>query len=283
VKKIITAALSGAFAQKDVAQEIPITPDEIAADVVNVAREGAAVAHIHARDKNGGTTLEVPIFEEIYEKSIKGLKQAGLDIIFNFSTAGIYPDGSNADTDTRLAFLYSLEPEMCSFNPGSINWLHKFVYMNPPEYLQKLGKLTQELNIKPEFEIFDTHMINNVKQLIKDGYVKEPCHFQFVFGLSHAMPTDLRTFAYFIDCLPEGSTWTVAGIGRYNMQMILAALAADAEGIRVGMEDNIYLYKGVPGSNTAQVKRAVELIKLTGNEIATAEEAREMLGVKNRK
>ncbi|MCL2163918.1 MAG: 3-keto-5-aminohexanoate cleavage protein [Oscillospiraceae bacterium] len=281
-KIVICAALTGASTPKEAAVDLPVTPDEIAADVVKVARAGASVVHIHARDHRGEMTLDVDTFGEIYEKSKKGLKDAGLDAIFNFSTAALYPTGDYGNHDERLDLMRALKPEMCTFNSGSINWAFTHVYMNPPEFLDKLVWLVNELDIKPEFEIFDTAMINNVRRYIDNGEIKPPYHFQFVLGLSHGLKADLKTLVYLIDSLPEGATWTVAGIGKAHLSMLLAALAAGADGIRVGMEDNIWLYKGVPGSNEAQVKRAVELVALAGREAATAREAREILGVKNR-
>lgn len=273
-KLIITAALSGNGTTKDKAPTVPYTADEIAADVIAVAKAGAAIAHIHVRDDDGRATMDLNKFTEAYTKTKAAMKEADVDVILNFSTGG------NGTIEERVAHVKALEPEMCSFNPGTINWGHDFVYQNPPELMDTLGLLTQKTGTKPEFEIFDTAMINNVMICVKKGTLKPPLHFQFVLGVPGCMEGSIKNLSFLLDMLPGGATWSITGIGRYHMPMMLAALAAGADGIRVGLEDNVLMKKGETATNVSLVERAVKLAELSGREIATPKEAREILGIK---
>jgi len=273
-KLIITAAICGAGTTKEQTPYVPITPDEIAADVVACAKAGAAIAHIHVRDENGKNSMATERFVEVVEKIRKAIADAGLDIVLNLTTSGsAWPE------DVRMAHLPVLKPEMCSYDPCSLNWANSYVFLNTPAFLEKLGYLTQELQIKPEVEIFDAGNMGSIQYYLKKGVLKAPLHCQFVLGVPAGMPGNLESLAYLLPKLPEGSTWSITGIGKAHMPMMLAGLAAECDGLRVGLEDNIYLEKGVLATNEQLVKRAVELGKAAGREIATAQEAREILGL----
>ena len=277
-KVIITAALCGAGTTKEQNPNVPITPEEIAADVVAVAKAGAAIAHIHVRDENGVNSMEPARFIEVVTKARKACEEAGVDIVINCTTSGgKWPE------EKRMGHLPELLPEMCSYDPGTMNWANSYVFLNTPQFLEKLGMLTQELNIKPEIEIFDAGMMGNLEYYIKKGILKEPCHVQFVLGVSGGMPGKLESLAYLLPKLPKGSTWSITGIGKSHMPMMLAGLAAGCNGLRVGLEDNIYMEKGVLATNVSLVERACELAKVAGREIATAAEAREILGLVKQK
>lgn len=146
--------------------------------------------------------------------------------------------------------------------------------------MERLGKVCQQTGTKPEIEIFDTAMFNNVVQCCKDGILTAPCHFQFIMGIPGGMEGTVKNVAFLLDCMPAGSTWSITGIGRSHMPMLLTGLAAGANGIRVGLEDGIWQEKGVLATNESLVKRAVEIGELAGRKIATPAEAREILGVK---
>ncbi|MBP2643237.1 MAG: kce 4 [Firmicutes bacterium] len=277
-KLIITAALCGAGTTKAQTPHVPITPDEIAADVVACAKAGAAIAHIHVRDEKGKNSMQTEVFTEVVGKVRKALDEAGLDIVINLTTSGsVWPE------DMRIAHLPVLLPEMCSYDPGSMNWANSYVFLNTPPFLERLGGICQELQIKPEIEIFDAGMIGNLDYYIKKGILKTPCHCQFVLGVSGGMPGNVESLAYLLPKIPKDSTWSISGIGKSHMPMMLAGLAEGCDGLRVGLEDNIFLEKGVYATNAQLVARAIELGKIAGREIANAEDARQILGLKTHK
>jgi uncharacterized protein (DUF849 family) len=273
-KLIITAALVGNGTTREQSPYVPLSPDEIAEDVVKCAKAGAAIAHIHARDKNGKNTMEPDIFTEVVEKTRKAVKEAGVDVVLNLTTSGsAWPE------DMRVGHLPTLLPEMCSYDPGTMNWANSYVFLNTPAFLERLGTVTQELRIKPELEVFDAGMIGNIEYYLAKGFLKEPLHYQLVLGVPGGMPGTLESVGYLTSKMRPGSTWSITGIGKTHMQMMLAGLAAGCDGLRVGLEDNVMFEKGVHATNVRLVERAVDLAKISGREIAAAQEAREILGL----
>jgi 3-keto-5-aminohexanoate cleavage enzyme len=273
-KLIITCALCGAGTTKKLNPNVPVTSDEIAADSVACVKAGASVLHLHVRDKDGANTMDTNIFVEVVDKVRAALKAEGLDAVLNLTTSG-----SKFADELRMAHLYKLMPEMCSYDPGSMNWANSYVFLNSPPFLEKLGKVTQELDIKPECEIFDAGMIGNIEYYIKKGVLKTPCHVQFVLGVSGGMPGNLEALAYLLPKIPAGSTWSITGIGRSHVPCMLMGLAAECDGLRVGLEDNIFLDRRVLATNAQLVERAVHYGKMAGREIANATETREILGL----
>jgi len=253
---------------------VPLTPDEIAADAVACVKAGAAIVHIHARDEHGKNSMATELFTEVVGKVRTAVAAARLDVVLNLTTSG-----SSWPEDVRVAHLPVLLPEMCSYDPGSLNWANSYVFLNSPAFLEKLGAVCQELHIKPEIEIFDAGMIGNVEYYLKKGVLKAPCHYQFVLDVSGGMPGNIESLAYLLPKIPQGSTWSITGIGKSHVPMMLAGLAAGCDGLRVGLEDNVFLEKGVHATNAQLVTRAVELGKMTGREIASAEDARLILGL----
>jgi uncharacterized protein (DUF849 family) len=181
-----------------------------------------------------------------------------------------------------MGHLPILKPEMCSYDPGTMNWANSFVFLNTPAFLEKLGRYAQELGINPELEIFDGGMIGNVDYYIKKGVLTTPCHVQFVLGVTGGMPGNADSLAYLLPKSPKGSTWSITGIGKSHIPCMLIGLAEGCDGLRVGLEDNIMYEKGVLATNAGLVARAVEFGRLAGREIANAAEAREILGLKGR-
>lgn len=277
-KVIITSALCGAGTTKEMNPYVPITPEEIAEDVISVARAGAAIAHIHVRDEFGVNSMEPARFIEVVELIRRRCQEEGVDIVLNCTTSGgKWPE------DKRVGHLKELLPEMCSFDPGSMNWANSYVFLNTPQFLERLGLLTQELKIKPEIEIFDAGMLDNLKYFFKKGLLKKPCHVQFVLGVPGGMPGEIESLAYLLPRIPQESTWSITGIGKSHVPMMLAGLSANCDGLRVGLEDNIFMSKGVLATNTSLVERAVKLCKLVGREVAIPEEARKILGLVKQK
>jgi len=274
-KLIISAALTGAITTQTESPALPITPEEIAADVVACAKAGAAIAHIHVRNNKGEGTMDLDAFTSTYEAIQAAVAEAGVDVILNLTTSG----AGDATDESRMAHLKKLRPEMCSFDAGSLNWAGDIVFMNTPAFLRQLGRCTVDLGIKPEVEVFDTNMIKNAVRCAKEGNLVNPLHFQFVLGTYGGMAATVENLVFLRSMLPENSTYSVSGIGAGSVPMMMAALAMGADGIRVGLEDNVYMSKGVPATNVLQVERAVQLAKLAGREVATAQEARELLSI----
>lgn len=271
---ILSVALSGAGTQKSQNPAVPISPEEIAADVVACAKAGAAIAHIHVRDENGAKSMKLEYFVKAVELTREACRKANVDVLLNLTTSG----GSYID-DERLAHLYALKPDMCSFDAGSLNWGNHHIFENSPAFLEKLCAAVNELNIKPEVEVFDGGFMGNAAYYVKKGMLRAPLHYQFVLDVPGGLDGTVRNLSFLHDMLPAGSTWSVTGIGKAHMPMMLAGLALGADGIRVGLEDNIMFRKGVLATNVQLVERAARLCEVSGRGVATAAEAREILGV----
>lgn len=272
---IVSVALTGAWPTKKDNPSLPITKEEIANDVIACAKAGASVAHIHARDSQGRGTMDTDIFCDIVNHVREEMKRQQVDIVLNLTTSGAL----GMTDEIRLAHLEKLRPEMCSYDCGSMNWMHKDVFLNTPSFLEKLGAFTQEIGIKPELEIFDGGMIENAKYYIKKGVLREPCNFQLVFGAPGGLSGTIENLMFLRSLLPENCTFSATGIGKAHMPILLATLALGADGVRVGLEDNVYMERGILATNESLVKRAVELARLAGRKIATPERARELLDI----
>lgn len=273
-KLIITAALCGAGTMKSQTPYVPVTPEEIAADAVACAKAGASVIHIHVRDEDGKNTMETERFCHVVGLVRERMTQAGVDAVLNLTSSG-----SKFSENMRLAHLPILKPELCSYDPGSMNWANSYIFANSPNFLERLGTLCQEYAIKPECEVFDGGMMGNIEYYLKKGFLRAPIHYQFVLGVSGGMPGNADSLAYLLPKMLPGSTWSITGIGRAHMSCMMLGLAEGCDGLRVGLEDNIYLEKGIPATNVQLVERACKLGELAGRTIATASDAREILGL----
>ena len=274
-KVILSVALCGNATSKRMNPSVPIQPEEMAADIVRCAKAGASIAPIPARDKDGVPTMDVNVYQEICRATRQACAEAGVDIVLNLTTSG-----SCYSHEERMAHLRACRPEMCTFDPCTMNWANRSVFLNEPEFLKKLGIAAQELNIKPEIEIFDCGHLHNLKYFIENKILTAPLHLQFILGVVGAMPGNVKSLGYLLHYLPEGSTWSISGIGKAHVPMMLAGLAAGCDGLRVGLEDNLYLERGVLATNEQLVARAAELTRLAGREVATAADTRATLGLR---
>ncbi len=276
-KRIITVATTGAWPTKENTPNVPIEPFEIAEEIYNCWKEGAAVAHIHCRDDQGKAAMEFKKFEEVV--TLIRTKYTDCDIILNITTSG----GVNLKEEDRIRPFYELKPEMASFDCGTMNWQNVTVFDNNPKFLEKLGTLMQEVNVKPEIEAFDPGMIYNAGYYLKKGILKAPLHFQFCMGVSGGIKATTKNLVFMKEIMEEvapGSTWSTFGVGAGAMEMMYAAVAMGGN-IRVGMEDNVMYRKGVlADSNMQFVARAKRIIEEYGCEAATPDEARRILGLK---
>ncbi len=273
-KVIITAAITGSRMMRDVAPHIPMTPEEIAQSALECWEAGAAIVHIHVRDpKTGLGSQDINLFRRVVEP----LREK-TDLVICLTTSGI--PGRNLPVNERLASL-SLKPELASFDAGSIN-LGNGVFSNPPEFLDQAAKRMKEEGVKPEIEVFDLGMIVTALRMRDEGKLEDPLHFQFVLGTPWGAPATPKSFLHFYEHIPENATWSNIGIGKQQLHMAMMALIMGGH-IRIGMEDNIYVRKGVMAKTNAElVDRVVRICREYGREIATPDEAREILGLRKR-
>ena len=275
-KTIITAAVTGAWPKKENNPNVPLTPSEIADDVYSVWMAGAAIVHLHMRDDEGNGTMDKDKFVETVD--LIKTRYPDCDIILNLTSSG----DIKSNDDTRLEHIQILKPEMASYDCGSMNWLNSGLFINSPAFLERSGLLYQELNVKPEIEAFDPGMIANAAYYLKKGVLKAPLHFQFCMGCANGIPGTVRNLVFMketMEHLCPGSTWSTFGVGHSAMEIMYTAIAMGGH-IRVGMEDNVMYAKGeLAKSNSQFVERAARAIREYGNEVATPDEAREILGI----
>ena len=277
-KVIITAAVTGAWPKKENNPNVPMTPQEIADDVYACWKAGAAVAHLHMRDDAGNGTMDTAKFEETV--NLIHTKYPDCDIVLNLTTSG----DIHADDEIRVAHVKKLKPEMASYDCGSMNWLNSGLFLNTPKFLTDCGLLFQELGVKPEIEAFDPGMIGNAAYYIKKGVLKTPVHFQFCMGCANGIAGSMKNLIFMKETADElvgkgNYTWSCFGVGHSAMEMLYGAVALGGN-IRVGMEDNVMYAKGqLAESNVQFIERAVRVIKEYGKEVATPDEARQILGL----
>ncbi|WP_191489527.1 3-keto-5-aminohexanoate cleavage protein [Pseudomonas sp. FEN] len=289
---IITCALTGAGDTTGRSPHVPVTPKQIALAAVEAAKAGATVVHCHVRNpETGKFSRDVALYREVMER----IREADVDIIVNL-TAGMGGDleigagenpmefGPNTDLVgplTRLAHVEALLPEICTLDCGTLNFGDgDTIYVSTPAQLRAGAKRIQELGVKAELEIFDTGHLWFAKQLIKEGLLDDPL-FQLCLGIPWGAPADTTTMKAMVDNLPTGAVWAGFGIGR--MQMPMAAQAVLLGGnVRVGLEDNLWLDKGVLATNGQLVERAAEILSRLGARVLTPAEGRVKMGLTKR-
>jgi 3-keto-5-aminohexanoate cleavage enzyme len=271
-KVILTVATTGAWPMKTDTPYVPLQPEEIADEVYACHQAGASVAHIHVRDDEGKASMDFNKFK----MTVKLIRER-CDIVLNLTTSG----GLGLPDEERMKPFIELKPELASFDCGSMNWSHSTVFLNTPEFLEKLGTAMQVNDVKPEIEIFDAGMIYNAEYYLKKGILKPPAHYQFVLGAPGGIGATIENLVYLKSLIPKDATWSAFGIGRMHLPILYAALAMGGH-VRVGMEDNIFYSKGVLAkSNVEFVERTKRLVTEIGKTVATPDEARTILGVKN--
>ncbi len=270
-KVILTVAPTGAWPSKQDTPNIPLQPREIAEEVYACWKAGASMAHIHVRDDDDKSSMSFDKFKE----TVEFIRATDCDIVINLTTSGQL---GLADEE-RMKHIIALKPEMASYDCGSMNWLHTTVFENSPRFLEKLGLVMQENNIKPEIEVFDAGMVYNALYYLKKGILRAPLHFQFVLGAAGGMDATVENLVFLKSLIPAGSTWGALGIGKGHLPVMFTALAMGGH-VRIGMEDNIYYSKGVLAqSNMEFVERTRRIVTELNKEIATPDEARTILGL----
>lgn len=270
-KLIITAAISGAEVTKEHNSAVPYTIEECVREAGSAYEAGASIIHLHVRWDDGTPTQDKGRFKAVMD----AIHARYPELIIQPSTGGAV----GMSDDERLQPT-ELRPEMATLDCGTLNFGGDEIFVNTENTIKHFGTRMIELGIKPELECFDKSMIEMALRLAKKGFIQSPMHFDFVLGVNGGLGGDLRDFLFMRGSIPADATYTVAGVGRYEFPLAMAAII-DGGHVRVGFEDNVYLSKGVPAkSNGELVAKVVRMAGELGREIATPAEAREILGLK---
>jgi 3-keto-5-aminohexanoate cleavage enzyme len=270
-KLIITAAICGAEVTKDHNPNVPYTVEEIGIEAEKAYKAGASIIHLHVRKDDGTPTQD----RERFRQCIEEIRRRCPDAIIQPSTGGAV----GMSNEERLQPV-DLGPEMATLDCGTCNFGGDEVFVNTENTIKAFGEKMIQMGVKPELEVFDKGMIDMAIRLHKKGYIKAPMHFSFVMGVNGGISGEMRDFLFMKESIPAGSTFTVAGIGRYEFSLATMAILTGGH-VRVGFEDNIYVEKGVMAeSNAVLVEKVVRIAKELGREIATPKEAREILNLK---
>ena len=290
---IITCAVTGAGDTTGKSSHIPVTTKQIADAAIEAANAGAAIAHIHVRDPDTGKASRDPkLFKEVVE-IVRGNEK---DVVINL-TAGMGGDWSPSRDDPsmpgpgtdmigpeeRLAHVKECLPEICSLDCGTLNFSDTdTIYISTPPTLRKMAALAKDWGVKPELEVFDLGHIRFAKAMIAEGLIENPPMFQICLGIPWGAEQTVETLTAMKSQLPKNAIWAGFGISRMQMPMAAAAVALGGN-VRVGLEDNIYLDRGVLATNDQLVSRAVEIISRMGGRVLSAQEARDKLRLRGAK
>ncbi|MEU8570068.1 3-keto-5-aminohexanoate cleavage protein [Streptomyces pathocidini] len=289
---IITCALTGAGDTVGRSPHVPVTPEQIARNAVEAAEAGAAVVHIHVRDPETGAPSRDP---RLYREVVERVKETGTDVVINL-TAGMggdlvidpeeplrhLPGTDLVNGLERLPHVEDLLPDICTLDCGSLNFGEgSNLYVSTPDMLRTGARRIQELGVRPELEIFDTGQLWFAKQLLAEGLLDDPTVFQLCMGIPWGAPAEPGVLKAMVDILPEGAQWASFALGRMQMPWVAQSILLGGN-VRVGLEDNLYLGKGVKATNAQLVERAVRITELLGAAVATPDQARERLGLKKR-
>jgi uncharacterized protein (DUF849 family) len=289
----ITCAVTGAGATADKSELVPVTPQQIADAAIEAGEAGAAVVHIHVRDPaTGKGARDGALYREVVER----IRSSNVDVVLNLSAGmggdlvlggdeaplPLDPDGTDmAGAAERLAHVEELMPEICTLDCGSMNFAAggDYVLVNTPGILRAMARRVQELGVRPELEVFDSGHLVLVKELIGEGVIDDPVLIQLCMGIPYGAPEDPATLMTMVGRLPPGCVFSAFSIGR--MQLPYVAMAALAGGnVRVGLEDNIYLSRGMLATNGELVERAVTILEAMNARVLGSDEVRAKLGLR---
>ena len=286
-KVIVTCALTGAGDTTSKSEHVPVTPDEIAADAIAAARAGASVVHIHVRDPR---TKQGSRDTELYREVVRQVRESDVDPVINL-TAGMggdlvvdpaAPTVQLPGTDLvsgleRLAHVEELRPEICTIDCGSLNFGEgSQLYVSTPDMLREGAARIKELGVKPEMEIFDTGNLWFANVMVEEGLIAPPPLYQLCMGIPYGAPVDPGLLQAMVNLLPGGAQWTSFAIGRNQLPWVAQSVLLGGH-VRVGLEDNLYLSKGIKATNAQLTERAIGIVNDLGSTVATPDEARDIL------
>lgn len=284
---IITCAVTGGDDTAGRYPSIPVTPRQIADSSIEAAKAGAAIVHIHVRDpETGKPSMALDLYREVMDR----IRDSGADVIINLTTgpgARFVPSSEQANTAApgsnlrlpleRAAHIAELRPEICSLDMGSLNF-GQGVLVNVPSHIEQIAAVIRQAGVMPELEVFDMGHIALARHMIDRGLIADPL-FQVVLGVPWGAPATTETLAAMKSLMPHGAPWAAFGIARWEFPMVAQAMLLGGH-VRVGLEDNLHIEKGVPApSNAALVEKAVKIVQLLGSQPATPQQARALLGL----
>ncbi len=289
----ITCAVTGSGGTQDRSPHVPRSPKNIADSAIGAAKAGAAVVHCHVRDPETGVpSRKLAYYREVVER----IRDANVDVVVNL-TAGMGGDmvfggvdkplplvaGTDlAGSAERVAHIAECLPEICTLDCGTMNFAEAdYVMTNPPGMLNSMGRMITDLGVKPEVEAFDTGHLWYAKQLVNDGALEPDVLVQLCMGVPWGAPDDLNTFMAMVNNVPDEWTFSAFALGRNQMAYVAAAILAGGH-VRVGLEDNLWLEKGVLATNEALVKRAVGIIEGLGAKVIGPDQVRRILNLTKR-
>ena len=284
----ITCAVTGSGSTQDRSHLVPRSPKDIADSAINAARAGAAIVHCHVRDpETGMPSRKLAFYREVTDR----IRDADVDVVLNL-TAGMGGDMVFGGTESplpvaagtdmigaeeRVAHIIECLPEICTLDCGTMNFAEAdYVMTNTPGMLQAMGAIMTKAGVKPEIEAFDTGHLWYAKQLVADGTIEKDVLVQLCMGVPWGAPDDLNTFMAMVNNVPENWTFSAFSLGRNQMPFVAAAILAGGN-VRVGLEDNLWLKKGVLANNEDLVARAREIIEAMGSEVIGPQEVRNKL------
>lgn len=288
---IITCAVTGAGETADKSEHVPVTPKQIAESALEAAHAGAAIVHCHVRDPNTGKGSRNP---DYYEEVVDRIRQKDSEVIINL-TAGMGGDlvigpgenpmdfGEGTDlvgAKARLEHVERIRPDICSLDCGSLNFGNSNeVYVSTPEMLREMTQKVRSLGVRPELEIFDTGNLWFAETMISEGLIDPPFWIQLCLSIPYGTPLDIGILYAMVNRLPAETEFTSFGLGAMQMPMVAQSVMLGGH-VRVGLEDNLYLEKGVLASNADLVDKAVKIIELMGASVQSPDEARKTLNLK---
>jgi uncharacterized protein (DUF849 family) len=285
----ITCALTGAGDTLSRSDKVPVTPRDIAASAVEAAKAGAAIVHIHVRNPETGAPSRDPA---LYRETVARIRDTGTDVVINL-TAGMGGDLVLGGAETplpldplktdmvgateRIVHVEQILPEICTLDCGSMNFAEgDYIMTNTPGMLRAMARGVQKLGVRPEIEVFDTGHLVLARQLISEGLIDDPVMIQLCMGIPYGAPDDPSTLLAMVQNLPPGCVYSAFSIGRMQLPYVAMAALAGAN-VRVGLEDNIYLSKGVKASNADLVSRAVTILEAMNARVLGPAEVRRKL------
>ncbi|UWP99762.1 3-keto-5-aminohexanoate cleavage protein [Aliiroseovarius crassostreae] len=290
----ITAAVTGSGGTQDRSPHVPRSPAQIAASAIDAAKAGAAIVHCHVRDPDtGAPSRDLALYREVTDR----IRDAEVDVVLNL-TAGmggdivfgnpespfpVNPEATDMIGATeRMAHVAECLPEICTLDCGTMNFAEAdYVMTNTPGMLEAMGRMMTDLGVKPEIEAFDTGHLWHAKTLVEQGVLDSPALVQLCMGVPWGAPNDMNTFLAMVNNVPSDWTWSAFSLGRDQMAYAAAATLAGGN-VRVGLEDNLWLEKGVLATNAQLVDRAATIITNMGARVIGPEEVRKKLGLVKR-
>ncbi len=290
----ITCAVTGSGSTQDRSPHVPRSPESIAESAIDAARAGAAIVHCHVRDPETGVPCRDP---ELYHEVTRLIRASDVDVVLNL-TAGMggdivtgpaenpFPlDEEGTDlvgASERVRHVISCRPEICTLDCGTMNFAEaNYIMANTPDMLRAMGAMMVEAGVRPEIEAFDTGQLWFAKQLVEEGILPSPALVQLCMGIQWGAPDDLNTFMAMVNNVPKDWVFSAFSLGRNQMPYVAAAVLAGGN-VRVGLEDNLMLDRGVLATNRQLVERAVEILTRLGVRIMGPQDVREQLGLTKR-